>query len=132
MPIRPENVHRYPPDWVEISLGIKSRAGWRCECLGECGRPAGHLDADGRCRNHHHQPAYGTGSRVVLTTAHLDHVPEHCDPDNLRAMCQGCHLAYDAEHHAQTRRRTHTARLEAQMEPLFTLPAPGEQHQHLG
>lgn len=132
MPIRPENLDRYPPDWAEISLAIKTRARWRCECLGECGRPASHLDADARCRNHHNRPAYLTGSRVVLTTAHLDHVPEHCDPDNLRAMCQGCHLAYDAEHHARTRQRTRTARLEAQMEPLFALPTPGEQHQHLG
>ena len=40
---------------------------------------------------------------VILTTAHLDHIPEHCDPDNLRAMCQACHLAYDYDHHAQTR-----------------------------
>ena len=23
---------------------------------------------------------------VVLTIAHLDHVPEHCDPENLRAL----------------------------------------------
>ncbi|PAM99602.1 hypothetical protein CJI59_22145 [Streptomyces sp. Alain-F2R5] len=32
MPIRPENRHRYPPDWPQISLAIKERAGWRCEC----------------------------------------------------------------------------------------------------
>jgi hypothetical protein len=40
---------------------------------------------------------------VVLTVAHLDHTPEHCHPDNLRAMCQGCHLHYDRDHHAATR-----------------------------
>jgi hypothetical protein len=34
-------------------------------------------------------------------------------------MCQGCHLHYDAEHHAQTAQRTRTAALEAHMEPLF-------------
>jgi 5-methylcytosine-specific restriction endonuclease McrA len=33
---------------------------------------------------------------VVLTVAHLDHQPENCDPDNLMAMCQRCHNAYDA------------------------------------
>ena len=32
----------------------------------------------------------------MLTVAHLDHVPENCDPDNLRALCQRCHNAYDA------------------------------------
>ena len=47
-----------------------------------------------------------TGSWVVLTVAHLDHQPENCDPGNLRAMCQGCHLRYDADHHSQTRAQT--------------------------
>ncbi len=102
MPIRPENRHRYPPDWPKISLAIKERAGWRCECEGECGRGT----HPGRCPNRHGNSAYGTGSTVCLTTAHLDHIPEHCDPDNLRAMCQGCHLHHDAGHHAVTRAQT--------------------------
>lgn len=102
MPIRPENRDRYPIDWPAISAGVKERAGWRCECCGECGRPRDHLTAEGRCGNRHLQPAYGTGSRVILTTAHLDHTPENCDPENLRAMCQGCHLHYDRGHHAET------------------------------
>lgn len=102
MPIRPENRNRYPADWPEISRSIKERAGWRCECHGECGRGT----HEGRCPNRHGGNAHGTGSRVVLTTAHLDHTPENCDPENLRAMCQGCHLHYDREHHAETRRQT--------------------------
>lgn len=101
-PIRPENRDRYPDDWPEISLEIKVRAGWRCECRGECGRGT----HEGRCPNEHGKPAYGTGSKVVLTTAHLDHVPENCASENLRAWCQGCHLHYDREHHAQTRAET--------------------------
>lgn len=43
---------------------------------------------------------------VVLTIAHLDHVPENCDPENLRAWCQRCHLRYDAAHHAATANQT--------------------------
>jgi hypothetical protein len=122
VPIRPENRHRYPPDWPAISLHIRStRAGWRCECTGECGRPARHLAADGRCLNRHAHPAAGTGSVVVLTVAHLDHTPEHCHPDNLRAMCQGCHLHYDRDHHAATRSATRAAALAALMDPLFPL-----------
>lgn len=39
---------------------------------------------------------------IVLTVAHLDHNPAHCDRANLRAWCQRHHLAYDAQHHAQT------------------------------
>lgn len=105
MPIRPENRARYPKDWKAISAAIRERAGDRCECLGECGRGT-HV---GRCPNMHGTPAYGTGSRVVLTTAHLDHTPEHCDPANLRSMCQGCHLHYDRAHHKQTAYRTRKA-----------------------
>jgi glyoxylase-like metal-dependent hydrolase (beta-lactamase superfamily II) len=46
---------------------------------------------------------------IVLTIAHLDHTPENCADDNLKALCQRCHLAYDHDHHqqnaAQTRRK---------------------------
>lgn len=116
MPIRPENRHRYPADWPEISRRIRfERAASQCECEGECGRGT-HLD---RCPNRHGQPAYGTGSKVVLTVAHLNHTPEDCRDDNLRAMCQGCHLHYDIEHHMRTAAATRRAALEAQMDPLF-------------
>jgi hypothetical protein len=109
-PIRPENRGRYPADWAEISKAIKERAEWRCECLGECGRGT----HEGRCPNLHGQPAYGTGSKVVLTCAHLDHTPENCDPANLRAMCNGCHLWYDRDHHKQTAAATRRAALAEQ------------------
>jgi hypothetical protein len=112
MPIRPENRGRYPADWPEIRANILDRsAEWRvgsltfvarCECMGECGRGS----HPGRCPNIDGGSAYGTGSTVVLTVAHLDHMPEHNDPANLRAMCQGCHLHYDLEHHAETRARS--------------------------
>ncbi len=116
MPIRPENRDRYPADWPAISERIRfTRAQGRCECYGEC-RRGSHA---GRCPNVHGQPAYGTGSKVVLTVAHLNHTPEDCSEDNLRAMCQGCHLHYDSEHHKQTAARTRREDLEAHMEPLF-------------
>lgn len=110
MPIRPENRDRYPADWPKISHRIRfERAASRCECDGRCGRPLGHLspatvDTPARCVNRHGQWAWSTGSTVVLTVAHLDHQPENCDESNLMAMCQGCHLHYDREHHAATRR----------------------------
>lgn len=102
MPIRPENRDRYPKEWPAISARIRARACDRCECTGECGRRT----HTGRCPNLQGLPAYGTGSIVVLTTAHLDHQPENCADSNLRSMCQGCHLHYDRKHHAETRRRT--------------------------
>ena len=119
MPIRPEDRARYPDNWPDISASIRRRSGGRCECKGECGR--GHR---GRCRAWHDQPHPVTRSRVVLTVAHLDHTPENCDPANLFAACQACHLSYDAEHHAATRARTRHAEAVADMDPLFTLEAP--------
>lgn len=102
MPIRASERDRYPANWPTISLAIREdRAGWRCECHGECG----HVH-DGRCPAEQYFPHPVTGSNVILTVAHLDHTPEHCDPDNLRAMCQRCHLAYDRDHHAATRAAT--------------------------
>jgi hypothetical protein len=110
VPIRPENRHRYPADWAKISRRIRfERAASRCECAGECGRGT----HTGRCPNLHGAGAYGTGSQVVLTVAHLDHTPENCDDSNLRAMCQGCHLHYDRGHHAETRAATRRAAVEA-------------------
>ncbi len=98
-PIRASERRRYPADWPAISARIRfTRAAGQCECTGECGTGHG-----GRCTARHGRPHPVTGSRVVLTTAHLDHVPEHCDDANLRAMCQRCHLAYDAGQHAATR-----------------------------
>ena len=104
MPIKPENRARYARDWLLITHAIKQRAGWRCECAGECGR--GHVE---RCQNLHGEPSQDTGKRVCLTTAHLDHAPENNDSSNLKAMCNACHLAYDAEHHAQTAYETRRA-----------------------
>jgi len=75
----------YPPDWAQISDRIRfKRAKGVCE---ECGAV-------------HGSPHPITGSRVVLTTAHLDHNPAHCTDDNLIALCQRCHLRYDAHLHA--------------------------------
>lgn len=114
MPIRPENRDRYPADWKIRSLLIRRhRARWRCECDGRCGRPSDHLDTDGRCHNRQGQPAHGIGSTVVLTVAHLDHQPEHSQLSNLLAMCQGCHLHYDRDHHAETRRQREREAFEA-------------------
>lgn len=96
MPIRPENLALYPKDWKQISLRIRmERAGNRCEwCRAENGKP---------------HPV--TGSKVVLTCAHLDHDPKNCDDTNLAALCQKCHLCYDAEHHRQSREKNKRAAL---------------------
>ena len=121
MPIRPENLARYPPDWENISDWIRfGRAGSRCECAGECG-----TKHEGRCNARHAELHPRTGSTVWLTTAHLDHTPENSDNptgvflrdlpienSNLRAMCQGCHLHYDRDHHAERARATREEKRE--------------------
>ena len=109
MPIRPEERARYPKNWKEISLARRQTAGWRCE-----GSP---LYPD--CRAENVRPHPVTGSKVVLTVAHLNHQPEDISDDNLRAWCQRCHLAYDAEYHASGRRdRARAGRADGD---LFTL-----------
>lgn len=88
-PIRPEDRDRYPANWGEIRREILDRAR---DCCEECGAL-------------NYQPHPVTGSKVVLTIAHLDHTPENCDQNNLRAWCQKCHNSYDAPHRAAGRRR---------------------------
>lgn len=103
MPIKAENRPRYPADWKMISLAVREAATWRCQ-----GSPA-----FPDCRATHAEPHPVTGSKVILTVAHLDHQPENCAGDNLRAMCQRCHLNYDRAHHAATRASTKLQRMAA-------------------
>lgn len=100
MPISAQNRARYPADWSKISRGRKERAGWRCE-----GSPA-----FPDCRARHGWPHPRTGSRVVLTTAHLNHTPEDNRDENLRVWCQLCHLTYDRDEHNANARRTRRGR----------------------
>jgi len=118
MPIRPEMKDRYPKDWPAISARIRERAGNCCE---DCGIKNGVLG--GRLPNGDFLPAVPLGERlaslewpkpgdrawcsdgrraeqlrivrIVLTVAHLDHQPENCADENLRAWCQRCHNRYD-------------------------------------
>ena len=91
MPIKPENKGRYPKNWKEIRQQILQRANNRCEF---CGR-----------ENHSMvENEQGKKIKVILTIAHLNHTPEDCRPENLRALCQRCHNKYDAKHRAETRK----------------------------
>lgn len=109
MPIKPENKARYPKDWKAISARIRERAGGRCECVGECGL---HRTTPGprRCIERNGEEAKWAKGKVVLTVAHLNHQPEDCRPENLKAMCQRCHLRYDIDHHRRTAHETRRSR----------------------
>jgi len=41
--------------------------------------------------------------RIVLTIAHLNHKAGDDRDENLKALCQWCHLNFDAPHHKWTR-----------------------------
>ncbi len=127
MPIARELRRLYPVDWPAISRWVRfERAGGRCE---QCGRP--HKArvrqlADGRWldtdsgggpvwRDDRGGAAawpdiidYAAARRawVILAAAHLDHDPTNSAADNLRCLCQRCHLAHDRAHHRTRYRRT--------------------------
>ena len=105
MPIRPENMKRYPggsihsPEWKAIVAEITERSGGYCE-----GWRAG-VYPDCRAADGRQHPI--TGGMVKLTVAHLDHQPENVDRENLAHLCNRCHNTFDAPHrqaNAQTRR----------------------------
>lgn len=102
---------RYPSDWPAISRQVRDSAGNRCEWCGAA----------------NHEPHPVTGSRVVLTVAHLGTPHPDGRPgdkhdvrrENLAALCQACHLRYDhadhVRHAAETRRRRRVESGQAEM-----------------
>lgn len=137
MPIRASEKARYPKEWPAISQRIRQRAGGRCEFCGVANYAlGGRRKSDGAW-----MPAHPKGERllrlewpkpgevwwcgdtenqgtaklkivrIVLTVAHLDHTPENCADENLKALCQRCHLVYDAKHHAKNAAATRRAAL---------------------
>lgn len=85
----PIDYNDYHPKWKKISQFIRTyRAKNKCEwCNAENGKP---------------HPA--TGSKVILTVAHVDHNHHNNKFSNLAALCQKCHLSHDAKQHAENRR----------------------------
>ncbi|HXJ71709.1 MAG TPA: hypothetical protein VNM37_02610 [Candidatus Dormibacteraeota bacterium] len=119
----------YPADWKVISARIKARSGGQCECEGECGLHRTH-PGPRRCVERHGLLGRWMRGLVMLTVAHLNHQPADCRDENLKAMCQRCHLRYDIDHHqrnAAATRRRNKRNLELDLE-LFEggLDAPGE------
>jgi len=101
MPIRPENKAKYSKAWPSISRHIRGvRANNQCECTGECGLHHGR-----RCEEKNGEKATWAKGKVILTVAHLDHDPTNNRYDNLKAMCNRCHLRYDKDHHQETRKK---------------------------
>jgi hypothetical protein len=129
MPIRPEFRRFYGREWRTVTRPrILARAQNKCE---QCGKPNGKrvwvykphagdqywsrvkgdgqrwtycsLGCGGNFRLFRAEWKAARQIRVVLTIAHLNHTPGDDREENLAALCQWCHLHYDAEHHRETR-----------------------------
>ena len=102
---------RYGSNWKKVSLTIRRIAGNRCEF---CGIANGVALPSGR------------KGRVILTVAHLGvdylgrpgsgnpHEKHDVRRENLRALCQKCHLTYDIDEHVANARKTRLRKLQAQ------------------
>ena len=90
----PCDYSKYPANWEWIRSCILARAGNRCEL---CGAENG-------------KPHWKTGSKVVLTIAHLDQDRENNKKYNLRALCQRCHNIIDLPY--RIKRRKERKRME--------------------
>jgi 5-methylcytosine-specific restriction endonuclease McrA len=85
----PIDYRQYHPKWSLISRLIRfRRAGNRCEW----------------CAAENYQPHPVTGSKVVLTVAHIDRNKDNNRFSNLAALCQRCHLRHDLPQHVENRK----------------------------
>lgn len=85
----PIDYKEYHPKWSLISRLIRFfRAKNRCE----------------KCGAENYKPHPVTGSKVVLTVAHIDHDKTNNRFYNLAALCQRCHLWHDIKQHTANRK----------------------------
>jgi hypothetical protein len=104
---------RYPPNWDVIALSVKVAAHWTCQSCGRPCRQPGVADDKLIERIESEHPDWADDlrqwdgddevgaveirklGRFTLTTAHLNHIPEDCDAENLKALCSVCHCRMD-------------------------------------
>lgn len=117
MPIKPENAARYPANWKQVRAGILLRATPagsehpRCEQCGVPNHSWRNRETEEWTFNEMQVETWTCVDHfrvtfIVLTIAHLNHTPEDCRPENLKALCQRCHLRYDGKHHAESAYRS--------------------------
>lgn len=123
---------KYPANWhTEIRPRILARAENKCELCGAENWDYGYRDRDGKwysvnyifgalengcdlfesgnelghCWDKQGNPTKPT--KIVLTIAHWhDKDPMNCEPENLKAACQYCHLTHDHDQHQTNARLT--------------------------
>lgn len=107
----PINYTLYPKNWfTEIRPAILKRANWCCENCGLSNGVRGYRDERKvfiECDSFMEVWAIKNEKkifRIVLTIAHLDHNVENNTQENLKALCQKCHLNYDSAMHILKRK----------------------------
>lgn len=103
----PIDYKKYPKNWLsEMRPRILERAKNKCECCGlKNGITVFSFIEDGKrvwkeiISQFDYDIFQPKEVKVVLTIAHLDHDETNVNitDDRLKAMCQLCHLRYDAE-----------------------------------
>lgn len=87
----PCDYKKYHIAWKQIVIAIKKREKNRCKL----------------CNVENGKPHWKTGSKVVLTVAHLNHKISDNRIYNLAALCQRCHNILDMPHRIDNRRGGH-------------------------
>jgi tRNA(Ile)-lysidine synthase TilS/MesJ len=146
MPMNPAN---YPPNWKQISKSVREAVGNCCE---QCGvknhiyivrsdvDPARWIEfnpdegsysfPDGVTVRLSEVPEEYSGREiwVVLTVAHLNHNTQDNRLENLKALCQRCHLQHDRQHHQLSRKRTRLRKKAEALQEQGQLPLGGLEH----
>lgn len=107
----PINYTLYPQNWfTELRPAILKRANWCCENCGLASGAIGYRDENKKfiecdefmlewCRKSEKKTF-----KIVLTIAHLDHNIKNNNLENLKGLCQKCHLNYDQAYHILIRK----------------------------
>jgi 5-methylcytosine-specific restriction endonuclease McrA len=125
---------RYPSNWNQISKNIRERDGHRCAFCGVQNHAIGYRDETGEFHyltDPESMAGYDVVVeegfdcwkrykviRIILTVAHLGvprfvdgelvagdpHDKMDCRPENLKALCQKCHLDYDRQENIKSRK----------------------------
>lgn len=134
------NKSDYPHNWKEISLRVRTEAGWCCEW---CGAPNARyvVRIQGAALLHatktvsiagvEKQVPYGDwvecfgvkepgSTKIILTVAHLDRDTRNNERSNLAALCQRCHLNHDRAAQHIPNRRYGKGHAKEQQKKLFT------------
>lgn len=84
----PIDYRRYPPDWKKTRERILNRSDNKCEFCW--------------IKNYSIKENW---TKIVITIAHLDHDEDNwsVQDERLAALCQKCHLQYDAKEKARRR-----------------------------